>query len=159
MAESVDPDHTPRLRRLIWVNNICSGLSVRILRVTTVFLTVWLSELQDKGRENNEAAHGKTYSKTYETAKTQISLYIHPVWQGFSFIPLWITRRLYKAYAICKDWSDCWMNKLIWVFAGRTSLIVGFYARWLKCNFWKMQIEVVWWMKRSLDQTVVIKCL
>ena len=27
-------------------------------------------------------------------AKTQISLYIHLVWQGFSFIPLWIAGRL-----------------------------------------------------------------
>ena len=39
--------------------------------------------------------------------KTRISLYIHPVWQGFSFIPLWIARGLLMACVISKDWSDC----------------------------------------------------
>ena len=28
---------------------------------------------------------------------------IHPVWQGFSFIPLWIARRLQKVHAISVD--------------------------------------------------------
>ena len=36
-------------------------------------------------------------------AKTPISLYIHPVWRGFSFIPLWIPWRLLKAQAISED--------------------------------------------------------
>ena len=36
----------------------------------------------------------KTYNKTMWPVKTQISLYIQPIWQGFSFIPLWIARRL-----------------------------------------------------------------
>ena len=41
-----------------------------------------------------EPAHDKTYNKTYVTIKLQITLCIHPVWQGFSFIPLWIIWRL-----------------------------------------------------------------
>ena len=32
-ANSVDPDETPRLRRLIWVYTVCSGLSVQIQTV------------------------------------------------------------------------------------------------------------------------------
>ena len=41
------------------------------------------------------------------SAKTQISQYIHSVWQGFSFIPLLIAWKLLKAHALSKDWSDC----------------------------------------------------
>ena len=40
-------------------------------------------------------------------AKIQISLYIHPVWQGFLFIPLWIARRWKKTHWISEDRSDC----------------------------------------------------
>ena len=41
-------------------------------------------------------------------AKTQISLYIHPVWQGFLFIPLRIAQRLLKkAHEQWRLWSDC----------------------------------------------------
>ena len=36
----------------------------------------------------------KTTIRPVRPAKTQISLYIHPVWQEFSFISLWIARRL-----------------------------------------------------------------
>ena len=65
-------------------------------------------------------------------AKTQISLYIHPVWQGFSFIPLWIAWRLLRTHAISKD-SDqtARMRRLIWVFTGLTSLIEAFVVCWL----------------------------
>ena len=54
--------------------------------------------------------------------KTQISLYIYLVWQGF--IPIW-TARGCRMKAFREDWSDCMMHRLIWVFTGRTSLIVG----------------------------------
>ena len=55
--------------------------------------------------------------------KTQISLYIHQVWQGFSFIPLWIALRLRKAHAISEDSDQT---------ADRESLIVEIVVRWLK---------------------------
>ena len=61
-------------------------------------------------------------------AKTQISLYIHPVWQGFSFIPLWIGWRLYKAHAISKDWSEWVDAQADRVIASRT--IAGFTEPW-----------------------------
>ena len=35
--------------------------------------------------------------------RTQIILYFHTICQGFSFIPLWIARRLYQP----RLWSDC----------------------------------------------------
>ena len=65
-------------------------------------------------------------------AKTQVSLHIHPAWQRLLFIPLWTTWRLKKAHAISGD-SDqpARMRRLIWVFAGRTSIVVGFVVRWL----------------------------
>ena len=54
-------------------------------------------------------------------AKTQISLYIHPVWQEFSFIPLWTTwrsnqPRLWRLHW-CADWSESSLvaQVLLWV--------------------------------------------
>ena len=39
-----------------------------------------------------EPAHDKVYNKTYVTNKDSDQPVIYPVWQGFSLIPLWITR-------------------------------------------------------------------
>ena len=47
----------------------------------------------------------------WASAKTQISLCIHPVWQAFSFVPQ--------------------MRRLIWVFADRKGLVVGSVVRYL----------------------------
>ena len=49
----------------------------------------------------------RTTKPAIRPAMSQISLYIHPVWQGFLLIPLWIAWRLQKAHAISEDWSDC----------------------------------------------------
>ena len=40
-----------------------------------------------------ELAHDKTYNDICVTSK-ELSLYVHPMWQGFSFIPLWMAKRL-----------------------------------------------------------------
>ena len=68
-------------------------------------------------------------------ANTPVSLCIQPAWLGFSLILLWIACRLKKAHAISED-SDqtARMRSLIWVFAGRTRLIVGFVVRWHTYN-------------------------
>ena len=42
--------------------------------------------------KRNEPEHDKSYNKCDQ--QRLISLYIHPVWQEFSFIPLWIACRL-----------------------------------------------------------------
>ena len=64
--------------------------------------------------------------------KSQISLYINHVWQGFLFIPLWIAQSPFKARAISEDsYQTALMRRLIWVFGGRTSLIVDFVVLWL----------------------------
>ena len=54
---------------------------------------------------------------------TKVRLHILPVWLKFSPFSPWIAWKLWKAYAISEDWS-AWMHRLIWVFAGRTSLIL-----------------------------------
>ena len=68
-------------------------------------------------------------------AKTQISLYIHLVQQGFLIITLSIAQRLQKAHVISKD-SDqpAYPRRLIGVFACCTSLIVCFVECWLKLS-------------------------
>ena len=74
-----------------------------------------------------ESTHEKPTIRPVWPATTLISLYIHQLWQGFAFIPLWIAWKLYKAHVISED-SDqtARMRRVIWVYADRTSLIVGF---------------------------------
>ena len=50
-----------------------------------------------------EPAHNKTYIKTGVISKDSDQPEHQPVWKGFSFILLWIARRLEKAHAISKD--------------------------------------------------------
>ena len=65
-------------------------------------------------------------------AKTQISLRIRAVWSESSLMacafysPLAIQRGVNE-----NPWHTGWMYRLIGIFAGRTSLIVGFVVRWL----------------------------
>ena len=64
-------------------------------------------------------------------AKTRISLYIHPVWKGFLIYPSLDSLKAVEAHAISED-SDQTASRcrLIWVFACRVNLIVGFVMRW-----------------------------
>ena len=62
-------------------------------------------------------------------SNTQISLYIHPVWQRFTFIPLWIAWRLKKAHAISEDTDQTthgWLESSLFA-----RLIVGFVVHLL----------------------------
>ena len=63
-----------------------------------------------------------------QPAKTQINLYIYPVWKGFSFIPLWIAWRLWKAMRSVKTLIRLRRCAVWSVFAVRTRLIVGFLS-------------------------------
>ena len=88
-------------------------------------------------------------------AKTQISLYIHTVWQGFLFIPLWIAHRLEKAHVISED-SDrtakmhrlslCWSHKSYCRFCLVLAHIIIMLVLEMKCNcilvWYKMQLRI-----------------
>ena len=63
MANSVDPDQTPLLRRLIWVYTVCSGLSVPIGRFITV--CVFISMFSLRSRSDLNLRKFKFFSKIY----------------------------------------------------------------------------------------------
>ena len=63
-------------------------------------------------------------------AKTQFSLYIHPLWQGFLFIQLWTACCCRRHMRSAKTVQTVRMHRLIRVFIHGTSVIVGFVLRW-----------------------------
>ena len=70
-------------------------------------------------------------------ATTQISLRIHAVWSGFSLIGGGFYRLPAIQRGVHVNINPChtgWICRLIWVFAGRKSLIVGYFVRWLNYN-------------------------
>ena len=76
----------------------------------------------------NEPAHDKTYNKTCATGETQICLHILAVWSEL----LLIACAFYSLLAIHAKWDKReplptrWMYRMIWVFAGYTSLFCRF---------------------------------
>ena len=86
------------------------------------FLTLQLKKSLYMGQRTT-----KPTTRPMWPAKTQISLYIHSVWKGFSLVSLWIAKRLLKVQAISEDTDQtARMRRLVWVFAGGTSVIVCF---------------------------------
>ena len=110
-----------------------------------------------KHRSNRETAHNHHLSRivTKPTkwhvcpAKTQISLVICPVWSEFSLSDWRKLGSLATHWAHCED-SDQneRMPRLIWVFAERTCLFVGFDWRTLG------SLATYWAHSEDSDQTV-----
>ena len=74
-----------------------------------------------------EPRHDKTNKVTVRTAKTQISLGIHPVWSESSLSAQWVAKNPRFLHAESEDSDQTGrMPRLIWVFAGRTCHFVGF---------------------------------
>ena len=116
-AHGKDSDQTGRMPRLIWV---FAGRTCHFVGFCHALARKQLSQCTTNPTTG-----------TVLPAKTKITLYIYPVWQGISFIPLWKARKLYYTHAISED-SDqtARMHRMIWVFAGRTNL-VSFVVRCL----------------------------
>ena len=81
--------------------------------------------------------------------KSQVSLYTYPVWQGFSFIHLWLACRLQKVFAISgRLWSDCadaqadlslcWSHKSYCRFCHGWVICLTWWQtrRWIRCRVW-----------------------
>ena len=75
--------------------------------------SLWAQSLKKKTQLSQRTT--KPTIRPVWPAKTQISRYIHPVWQGFSFIPVWIARRhrmhIWSAKTLirlrgCAIWSE-----------------------------------------------------
>ena len=75
----------------------------------------------------NEPRHDKTNKMTVRPAKTQISLCIHPIWSESS-LSAWRNHGSISIHWVHSEDSDLtgWIPRLIWVFAGRTLILLAF---------------------------------
>ena len=82
-----------------------------------------------------EPPHDKINKMPVHPAKTQISLGIRPVWSESSLSTQWVAKDPSFLHADSEDSDQTGrMPRLIWIFAERTCLFVGFVMRWLICN-------------------------
>ena len=91
-----------------------------------------------------EPRHDKTNKMSVRPVKTQISLGIRPVWSESSLSAWRKLGSLATHWAHCEDSDQTgWMPRLIWVFAGRTLILLvlscrGSYNVWIwDIKFWK----------------------
>ena len=113
-----------RMPRLIWV---FAGRTVILL-----VLSCRRSGINDLilGCFEYEPQHDKTNKMGVRPARTQISLGIRPVWSE-SLLSAWR-----KLGSLATHWADGkdsvqtgWMSRLIWVFAGRTLILLVLSCR------------------------------
>ena len=134
LANSVDPDQTAPKSSLIWVCTVCSGISIRKLRIITV--DCWLHTVKDRIFQVTHMkmlthtcmlwaaqwyltsfllGHSKkNYKKYVLTGRTLISLHFHAVWSeslpytGRSILVLdypWSTHWRLIRPCRCTGWS------------------------------------------------------
>ena len=82
-----------------------------------------VSDLLDQSCRN-ELRHDKTNKVSVPPAKAQISLGIRPIWSESSLSAWRNLRSLAVHWMHSEDWSDWAMPRLIWVFAGRTLILL-----------------------------------
>ena len=88
-------------------------------------LTTIIGKFSTALHKTYEPRHDKTNKVTVHPAKTQISLGICPVWSESSLYTQWVAKEPRFLHADSED-SDQpgWMPRLIWVFAGRTLILL-----------------------------------
>ena len=78
----------------------------------------------------NELQHDKNNKMSVRPAKTQISLGIHPVWSESSLCAQWVAKDPSFLQVDSEDSDQTGqMPRLIWVFAGRTLILLVLSCR------------------------------
>ena len=62
-----------------------------------------------------------------------------PIWSESSQCAQWVAEDPMFLHADSENWSDWWMPRLIWVFAGSKGHFVGFVMRQLICIRWRLR--------------------
>ena len=84
----------------------------------------------DQMPQNTAPWHDTTNKMTVCTAKTQISLGIRPVWSESSLCTQWVAKDPSFLNADSEDSDQTgWMPRLIWVFVGRTPILLVLSCR------------------------------
>ena len=130
------------------------------------FLKVWryTGILQ---RKPDGPRHDKTNKMAVRPAKTQISLGIRPVWSESSLCAQWVAKDRSFLHADSEDSDQTGrMRWLIWVFAGRTLILLVLSCRGSD-TIWSKSRNILWrkrawiptcfavWIK--IIQTIVLK--
>ena len=100
--------------RYCWMNTASQRVTFRLLHVET------------------EPWHDKTNKMIVRPAKTQISLGVRPVWSESSLCAQWVAKdpRFLLLHAGSEDSNQTgWMPRLIWIFAGRTAILLVLSCR------------------------------
>ena len=91
------------------------------------------------------ASWAASWQNHVRPAKTQISLGIHPVWSESSLSAWRELRSLATHWAHSKDSDQTgWMRRLIWVFAGRTVVLLVLSWGWSYSFSWQLRTYRVW---------------
>ena len=98
-------------------------------------LTSMIVALPGHYHVSSEPRHDKTNRVTVRPAKTQISLGIRPVWSESSLCAQWVAKDPSFLHADSEDSDQTGrMPRLIWVFAGRTGILLVLSSRGLSVN-------------------------
>ena len=151
-AHSEDSDQPGWMPRLIWVfaGRTCHFVGfvmTRLIYKVLIVLIDWLilCPVMCKLSElfTNEPRHDKTNKMSVRPVKTQISLGICPVWSESLLCTQWVAKDPRFLHADSEDSDQTGrMPRLIWVFAGRTAILLVLSSR-LKCFFCR------WWLSPS----------
>ena len=114
------------LKSVFSISSVASeNFSTPILFILSIYLGVGGDEnliINFLWSKRNELRHDKTNKMGVHPAKTQISLDIRPVWSKSSLSAWW------KLGSLATHWAKAdltgWMPRLIWVFAGRTFILL-----------------------------------
>ena len=115
--------------RLIWIFTLCTCPKIRYLTMRIIFCIVRL--MSTTALLSNEPAHDETYHKTCVFSKDSDQP-VHPPSMAWVLVYPFLNS-LAAVKGTCDQrrlWSGCAERRLIWVFAGRTRLIVGFVVSW-----------------------------
>ena len=90
----------------------------------------WMSDKYKTQQDINEPRHDKTKNTSVRPAKIQISLGIRPVWSESSLCTQWVAEDPRFLHADIEDSDQTGrMPRLIWVFAGRTLILLVLSCR------------------------------
>ena len=110
------------------VNKLNKNNNGQVIDVPLLYSS--LERLNRYYKEESEPPHDKTNKMTVCPAKTQISLGMRPVWSESSLSAWRDIGSLATHWAHCEDSDQTGrMPRLIWVFAGRTVIFIGFITR------------------------------
>ena len=133
---------------LHWAHTHFVGFVMRPLNCGTPWrVNIVSSKYQEHHQQHNEPWHDKTNKMSVRPAKTQISLGIRPIWSESS-LSAWRKLGSLATHWVHSEDSDQTgrMPRLIWVFAGRTVILLVLSCRGSNHDFTNKLAAVSAWI-------------